>query len=492
MWYPLDRSEWGERGVAAYAKHPLYPVLLAGADRAGGLVGMVALSVLGTALAAVGSALLSIRVRPGIERSVLWAVGLGSPLFFDSFWVIAHSLAAACVAWAVLAWLLAVERRQPAWCLLGAMGVGLAVGLRTEALLWGAGVLAAAAVLLVWRRDWMWAFVGVSALGAMVVARWLEGVGRVAAVGQAVASPQRLTAVGTDSRISNAASGFVRAWLSPAEQSTGAVLLLVIGCTLALGVAWELGRSHPDGDLVRRVSVIAAAFVTLRAIGVSPSAVPGLLPAFPLLWIGLIAGRRAAMPTLGARFLMLVSAIGAAGVLATQYGVGGDTEWGGRYFAIFLPLVVPLAIAGLCVAGARLAPSAGRIALGSLVAGSVALSGLAVRDLRTVHAATDAYYRRVERAAETLPAPVIVSTEGYGARLAWRTFDQQQWLFVDPDQDRMLGARLAEAGIDRFVLVSRDVEHDLDLFDGLRIDDSVVPPTSTLAVITVSNTNISS
>ena len=42
-------------------------------------------------------------------------------------------------------------------------------------------------------------------------------------------------------------------------------------------------------------------------------------------------------------------------VLATQYPVGGHTEWGGRYFALCLPLLGAMAGASLIAAADGLA-----------------------------------------------------------------------------------------------------------------------------------------
>src|SRR3954465_6534237 len=44
--YPLELSERGPDGFAPFGKHPLYALLLAAADRAGGTSAMVLLSVL--------------------------------------------------------------------------------------------------------------------------------------------------------------------------------------------------------------------------------------------------------------------------------------------------------------------------------------------------------------------------------------------------------------------------------------------------------------
>ena len=113
--YPLELSSRGPNGVAPFAKHPLYALVLAGAERVGGINAMVALSMLGTlAAAALGAALASRMGGPGLARPTLWALGLGSPLLFDGYLVVAHTIGAALAAAAVLVAVIAIERRRAA------------------------------------------------------------------------------------------------------------------------------------------------------------------------------------------------------------------------------------------------------------------------------------------------------------------------------------------------------------------------------------------
>ena len=111
--YPLENADRGENGFAPYAKHPLYPVLLAVADRAGGVTAMVLLSLAGTLAAAALAAGLARRIDPALARPTLWVVGLASPLLFDGYLVMAHALAAALAVGAVLLAVRAVEERSP-------------------------------------------------------------------------------------------------------------------------------------------------------------------------------------------------------------------------------------------------------------------------------------------------------------------------------------------------------------------------------------------
>src|SRR4029450_12481256 len=80
-------------------------------DRGFGLGGMVLASVVGTVAAAAVAGLLARRVVPELAALAVWATGLATPLFFDSWLVIAHTLGAALVGAAVLSVVRAREGR---------------------------------------------------------------------------------------------------------------------------------------------------------------------------------------------------------------------------------------------------------------------------------------------------------------------------------------------------------------------------------------------
>ncbi|HSH22873.1 MAG TPA: hypothetical protein VK975_02320, partial [Acidimicrobiales bacterium] len=70
-YYPLGGSSQGADGKAPFAKHPAYPLVLAGLEGLGGVGAMLVLSTLGTVGAAVAGALLAREVAGGLERPVL-------------------------------------------------------------------------------------------------------------------------------------------------------------------------------------------------------------------------------------------------------------------------------------------------------------------------------------------------------------------------------------------------------------------------------------
>src|SRR5690606_34540925 len=83
--------------------------------------------------------LLAGRLRPGTEPTALWLTGLGSPLLFDGFQVVAHALGAGLVGLATLAALAALDdgagRRRAGWALVAVALSGAACLARSEAVL---------------------------------------------------------------------------------------------------------------------------------------------------------------------------------------------------------------------------------------------------------------------------------------------------------------------------------------------------------------------
>ena len=85
------------------------------------------------------------------------------------------------------------------------------------------------------------------------------------------------------------------------------------------------------------------------------------------------------------------------GVVATQYAVGGGVEWGGRYFALAVPLVAPFAAGGLLAA----APPS-RVRLRTVAGAGLALIVLAMAVLGV--RALSAREQAADRVLARLPA----------------------------------------------------------------------------------------
>ena len=460
--YPLENSERGSRGVAPYAKHPLYPVLLAAADRLGGVTGMVLLSLAGTIAAAAMAALLARRLDPALDRPVLWVVGLGSPLLFDGFLVIGHALGAALAVAAVLLTLRAVERRRPLVALAVGPAVAAGVMLRTEFVFMALALAVAVLVAgIVARRLAVPALVAAVSVSAAVAARFgdREWTGSILGpAGAGVPLPQGTLASGG---VGGRARGFILTWLTPGYGAAGTVhaALVVMLVSVALA-AWLTRRRPEEWRMIAGVSATAAG-AALVALAVAPAnVVPGLLVAFPLAAPGLLLVRRDHLGTTAGRLAAGTFGLFALGVIATQYQRGGSGEWGGRYFAVGIAVVTPLLVLALRDAGRRLEPQARRVVGVSLAGCMVALSVMGVGSLRAAHQRNASMNEAVAAATAATPAgdggpAVVVAADGTLARHGWPTFDRARWLLGGADLPA-LTERLRAAGIPEFVFVTRD------------------------------------
>jgi hypothetical protein len=176
--------------------------------------------------------------------------------------------------------------------------------------------------------------------------------------------------------------------------------------------------------------------------------------AFPLAAAGLVLVRRRTLATTAARTAMGVFAVFALCVVASQYAVGGATEWGGRFFALGLPVVVPVLLLALKQASLE------RWVVGTLVVCSLAMSTLAVTSLRHQHRRLGQLVAMAGTIQTGDDRPVMVATYGSVPRWAWRTFDDQRWLRTEPADLPALVGRLKDAGIARIGLVTPDQARD--------------------------------
>lgn len=458
--YPLELSQQGSKGTTPFAKHPVYALLLAGADRVAGTTGMVLLSVLGTVAAAALAALLAARIDPGLSRPTLWAAGVASPLLFDGYLVIAHSLGAACAAGAVLAAAVAIERRSRVTALAVAPCVGAAVLLRSEAVFLALGLAVAAAVVGARRGNRVVALlVAAGSIPVAMITRvgeraWIAQIVGTGGGGTGAASPP----AESTSFVADQWQAFVITWLRPSYGAAPVVellLVLVLGALL-LG-AYAVRRGRPGTGPI----VVTAAACAVAAMLLDPTnVVPGLLVACPLVLAGLALLGRAALTTTTARLAAITAGVFALCVLATQYSTGGSGEWGGRYFALALPVILPVLVLAIRQRGSKQF-------IGALVVCSLALSVMSIGSLRSAHRFGSGLIAAIDRTAGP-DRPVLVTTTPLMPRLAWPTFDRQRWLLSQPTEVAALVDRLGAAGIDRFTYVART-----------EADVALLPPTVT-------------
>jgi hypothetical protein len=188
--YPLELSDKGPDGIAPFAKHPAYAVVLAAADKVGGVTAMVLLPYWGRSRPPPSPPPWPVSwTRPSaVRRSGRWA----SPLLFDGFLVMGP--------WLPPSWLLppcSLYGRSPAatwrgprpWrpCLLAA------VLLRTKAALLAVALAGALGVIVLRdsRHVAVGSVLGVAALGAVAAGRVLEWPGPNPAPPRSVCAARR-------------------------------------------------------------------------------------------------------------------------------------------------------------------------------------------------------------------------------------------------------------------------------------------------------------
>lgn len=476
--YPLELSERGPKGWAPYAKHPAYPLLLAGAHRLAGVPGMVLLSLAGTLAAAGLAGALARRLDPSLVRAAIWVTGLASPLLVDGYVLIAHTMGAALAAAAVLAAVVAIERRRPLVAIAVVPAIAGCVLLRSEGLFVAVALAMVAGVMGLKRTDFR-VPATVVALGSVVAglgARVLDGVWAAQVVGASggVATTSAPAAGDSAGLIAGRVQGFLVTWLTPGyggQTVTGLALLLMLAA-IALA-AYSIRRDPGNGRWITGCATAAAVAAVFAVLAGPGTVVPGLLLAFPLAGAGLLLVSRQTLGSDTARIASGVCVLFVLAVLATQYAKGGGGEWGGRYFALALPIAVPVLLLALRDGGARLAPNVGRWAVAGLAVCSLAMTTMGVSALRASHQANARLVAAVDRAGQTLDTtqPLLITTEGAMPRFAWPTFDRQRWLLATPDGLADLLGRLQAAGVTRVGFVSRGLGRDRATLDaaGIRI-----------------------
>ena len=463
--FPLHGASRYEDGYVLYEKHPLLVFLYRPVHGLFGISGLVGLSVLGTAGAALVAGLLAEHLRRGTGALALWIVGAASPLFFDSFVVHAHSIAAVGAAGATYLVLRSMERAAWAPSVAAVLCALVVALLRTEGLFFAVALGGASALAgLVWRR------LGLVALGALVA---LAGPGAYL-LDQLWASVIAGDPVDVDSfdraQPSYLAGRFTSLFVTlllPGYRgdSLTETLTLVGSALLVVGLVIVNRRPHDRSALL--VPGVGALMLVVRA-ALQWGPVPGLLVAFPVGVGGLLLAERELLERPAVRVMLATSGVYALGVALTQYPLGGHTEWGGRYFALAVPLLGAVAAVAISRARERWAPDVERGVLMALGAGAVALAVLAVSTISGAHDRNRERSDGVLAAAASLPdpgdggRPVVVTTDDQIPRLARGRFGEVRFLLVPADQLQPYLRRLATQGVEHLLLVALDQREALE------------------------------
>jgi hypothetical protein len=470
---PLELSDRSVTGRwAPFAKHPVHIAALSPLWSAGGYGGTLSASVLGVVAAAVASALLARRLRPGTEVVALWATGLGSPLVFDGFQVVGHALGAGLVGLATVAVLAAMSAsdrfRAQALGLAGVVAMGAAALVRSEAVLAALALAAAVGVLgrSSRRRS---AALAVALVAVAVAVRLGEPRLVVAALGDDLAAAP----AGEGSGAGLLASRWNAFQVTVLDAGYGVdagegLLLVAVALAVAAALSWRL---RGDARLVAVLTVASVAAAVGRAV-TADFLVPGLLMALPVLAVALASLRAEHLRAEPARILWATVALYVGAVAATQYETGGTGEWGGRYYAVALPLLVAVSVHTLGEVGSTMPSPTRRLVAAGLAAVSLTLTVGAVRATDRARAASSATAVAVIAAVDGLDVDATVSARGAVSRFAWEdVLDGRRWLTTTDDERLVaVGEALAADGVDRVALViSASADPDGVLGPGWRV-----------------------
>lgn len=466
--FPVTLSERTPDGWIAVAKRPAYPLLLAAADRVAGATGMVLVSVLGVGGAALAAGHLARRLNPSAGWVAVWATGLATPLCFDAYLVMGHTLAAAFAGFAMLGAL--ASREQPrALALAGfALAIVAAVLIRSEALLLAVAIGSVLAVDALRRREARRLLVAalpvIAGSGAALAERvWYHSI-------VPSGSLQKGAAEGTTT-LTGRADAFVQTWLSPSFEALAPAHVMLVALVVLGAATVVVARVQPAEQLLlvgASVAVVlgAAAIVTAAIADYRDLVVPGLLMASPfvawgLLTFGRVSGERG--------ILLAICGVFVLAVLATQYDVGGGLEWGGRFFAIALPIAVPALVVSWGDLARTVDPKVRVAGMTALLATTLAVDSMAVLSIERTHTFVSRLLDGIDAVgARTDPgdggSPLVVTLEADIGRFSWPAADRQRWLWAETDDelDALLDG-LETADVESFVLLTQDPEESVAL-----------------------------
>jgi len=478
---PLENSSVVNGRAYPYVKHLALPAAVAGTESVFGDVGGVLFSAVSVWFAALAAAALAWRVDRRLAAPALWATALLSPLVFDANLVVSTGTAAAALGFLVLG--VVGFRARPGWVRIAAL-VPLAFMVpawRTEGIFAIAAVAMLATlepiVVAVRSRSWGWQTIVASSAGIVVGLAGVAGYLVDLTVAGRATSGAATTLVPSSANYDPIAGRISSVWgslLRPGHEVATSASVFVAGITVLVIAGAVVSRRGGSTRVVLGMAV-AAGVVSFAWLTQPAGLVTGLLPAVPLLFAGLLLLRRGdlARPVVAAA--LAVSAVTALGVVATSYSAGGGAEWGGRYFHVLVPLLVPASLLGLRAARDRLPGSDRMVATVAVVVVAVVPSMVALRSIADLHsgnARTVAVVsEQIENARQDMGARpggvagdggdiVVISARPTFGRFAWDRLDDLRLLSAsDPARVGDVLAGVANhSDVQRVFVIAQDDE----------------------------------
>lgn len=480
-WFPSWSAVMNDGEHATLWRKPLYSWLGGRLWAVGGSPAFHLFSTVGAAVAAVLTALCARELDASLDRPALWLVGLASPLFGDGYLLIAHAVAAAAVAAMTLMLLRQLRDGRSSWGrLLVVFGSAIfAVMVRREALLLTAAMVTCLVPIAIASRQWRTGVMACSLAAATAIAVAVDELWTTSLSGRTNLNPP--APLGESSLLGHVARGFAISWLRPSYGAVGGTqVLALLVVMLGAGAVYLHRRGAPAAIQAALWWLTVVVVVARFLLGMEPAEViPGLLPAYPVLVWALVGLRRHHLRDSTTALLIGGFVIFAGGVILTQHGDGGGRGWGGRYFAIGLPLVTVAAVAlGRDVLKAMERRS--RDAAVATVVMVTFLSGFQqVQALRTSHLLQDRLTQSaLDVASQADPGdggvPIVITPDTQMARSVWAEFDAARWLLVPYDEIPEAVRRLRGAGFQEAMIATLDAQRAGSALAGL------VPPAGDL------------
>lgn len=466
VWAPIDGSAASGGEYFPYVKHVAYPLAVAGATAVAGTVGPLLLSAWAVWLAALFGALIAARLDPRLRVPTLVVLAVGSPLVFDVGVVIAHGIGAALMGGLALSVLRWIDTGRSRWLVPAALAAVALTMFRSEGLL---AVGALCVVLVVGAATGRLArdvprahllaagvLLGLCSIGAYVLDGWI-------AAQILVDEIRPYSTVGSDfDLVGGRVSSLWASMLNPSDQREPAAAIAFVSMLLTVCAAL-LVRSIVDSGLLR-LAFAGAALTAVVASATGTGLVTGMLVAFPLLPAGLVLLRRDQLRDVTARLCLWTGLVGAVAIWLPSYAIGGSSEWGGRFYHLLLPLLVPVAMLALARAAATLTPLDARLAGAALAVVTLSMSVAALREQHDLRARATATVEDVHAAvlADAAPGdrPVVLTDRSGVGRYGWAKLDRIRLLTVlEPAQLADALDALHDAGVERVqVVVGGEIE----------------------------------
>jgi hypothetical protein len=436
---------------------PASSVVQAVAVTAGGVRGMIAVTILAALAVLWATARLS---PPDLTPYTLLALGLGSPLWFFAVSGWEHAQAVACGA---VAFALAMQGSRLSAALLAGAVLGLGVTQRDEVMLLTPGLLW---LLWVQTRDWRPVAAAAAALAAIVLAGtamdvWWFGRPPAAHLRHAVHVLRGAwlgTEPGTDVpslrpfTLRERYETVVRYWLL-GYGNDQIIVAYAVGLALAL-IVWRAARTSA-GLFAWLLAMAALVALDLADVVTAPKWMPGMLRVSPFLVFAVLP------PPKGRRWTAVHVALLLTGAVYVTLAFGGADTSGGKGLGprLLLPLFPMLTVAAIAAIREYLRAA---VPLERWMGG---VGVLLVAAALGIHAlgAVPAYIARnrddgsAMMAVKASPERIVVSDDMFTAQLLMPLYFRKVIFVADaPALARDLANRIVAAHIGSVLLVSRD------------------------------------